>query len=691
MSLDHSQLEKYAKDRSIEAQTRGESAFFADCDIIEFMLDNCEIAIDPRNRFFVDVPCRDIQNPTVTELRVAKYRREFEKTELYEGQAVRAYSGDQDFGHTSPVWESVIALGIFGLRQRVAEYAEKYRNDSDKQPFYRGVLGVYDAALRFMLRAADEAEKVGKKEMAQGLRALTERAPQTLFEAMQTSIVYYMLQHAFEGTILRTLGRVDSLFYPYFLGENRSDAEQTVLDYICEIDRLRANSNIPFALGGTDVNGRDLINELSYVFVQKYREARTVNTKFHLLCSKNTPTDIIEQCFEAIRAGDNSIVFMSDERVIESLVKIGANVGDASNYHVVGCYECGANEETTCSCNARVNIPKALELTLNGGVDMLTGKKIGLDYGVEFDTFEKLCAAFYGQLEFLCDSAMNVTDYFEEHYAELHSAPFMSSTYTAALDVGRDVYAGGARYCNSSVNAIGLATAADSLASIRKLVYEDGKMTLSELCDVLKNDWRGYEAVRLTVKNKYPKFGIGDSRVDQLASKIVDVMAKKVGGRPNKKGGIYRLGLFSINWRWELGEYCAASADGRHAHETLSQNTSATFGADREGATAHLWSISTLDTSQTPNGAIVDIDLHSSAVRGKNGLLALTSTLKTYFERGGFAVHYNVMNTDVLKEAVTDPDKYPNLQVRLCGWNVLFSSLSNKEKAEFIARSEKEY
>ena len=136
-----------------------------------------------------------------------------------------------------------------------------------------------------------------------------------------------------------------------------------------------------------------------------------------------------------------------------------------------------------------------------------------------------------------------------------------------------------------------------------------------------------------------------------------------------------------------MGEKTAATADGRHAGDTLSQNTSASFGADKEGATAHLISAARIDTLKTPNGAVVDIDLHSSAVRGENGIEALIISLKTYFELGGFAVHYNVLDTDTLKDAKLHPEKYPNLQVRLCGWNVLFSSLKEKEKDEFIARS----
>ena len=189
------------------------------------------------------------------------------------------------------------------------------------------------------------------------------------------------------------------------------------------------------------------------------------------------------------------------------------------------------------------------------------------------------------------------------------------------------------------------------------------------------------------IKNKFPKFGLNDENVNKIVKDIVDVMYEAIGGKPNLKGGVYRLGLFSIDWRWKFGEKTGASADGRLAGETLSQNTSASFGADKDGATAHLLSVAAIDASETPNGSIVDIDLHSSAVKGKNGIKAMVSTLKTYFGLGGFAVHYNVLDTEVLKDAKLNPEKYPNLQVRLCGWNVLFSSLSEKEKDEFIARS----
>lgn len=684
MSLSREQLLNWVEDRVVLGE--GLDILKNDCEIVEFMLDHCEIEIPKSNRFFVRVNCAGISDNVIAKRR--KRIRSLIDEGLRDGLEALAHTGYCDYSHTTAEWESVIGLGIYGLRERVAQYARENSENEETTAFYEQILKVYDAALRFMGRASDKALLCERKEMAQTLLNLTKGHPSNLFEALQTSIIYYFLQHFFDGTYLRTLGRLDRLYYPYYVREDKAKADQILLDYVREIDRLDAPSNIPFALCGTDADGRELINELSYVWLDTYKKADTTNTKLHLLCSEHTPEDIVKKAFQYIREGNNSIVFMSDKRVIEALKKQGIEHKDAVDYHVVGCYECGGAGELTCSCNARVNIPKALELALNRGKDMLTGKLIGLGNSGDFETFEELCAEFERQLTYLCKCAMTITDLYESHYAEIHSAPILSGTYTSALEMGGDLYLNyTAKYNSSSLNAIGLATATDSLAAIRKAVFEDKTVTLEEFTEILRSNWKEKEYLRLLIKNKYPKYGQGDVKTDAIAKRIVDVLSDTVSYKPNVKGGKWRLGLFSINWRWDLGEKTAASADGRLCGETLSQNTSASFGADKEGTTAHLISVARLDTSKTPNGAIVDIDLHSSAVRGENGLNALVASLKTYFELGGFSVHYNVLDTEILKDAKQNPEKYPNLQVRLCGWNVLFSSLSEKEKDEFIARS----
>ena len=663
-----------------------DDAIKSEVPIMIWLLDNCNIEIPKTSRFFCKVDIDDIRHETIKNRRI-KVSRDAMETELYKNTETLAYTATHDFGHTSAAWESVISLGIFGLRNRIAEYSQKNTNPTSRE-FYSALISVYDAALRFILRVADKASSVGREDMADGLRALATRQPETLSEAMQTSIIYYTLQHFFDGSPLRTLGRLDKLFYPYYLKEDKDEAISLLRDYMSEIDDLEADANIPFALGGTDVEGNSSVNELSYLFLDIYGEIATRNTKMHLLVADSTPRDIIEKAFRLVRSGHNSIVFMSDKKIIEALIKQGAEPLDAARYHVVGCYECGAEGELTCSCNARVNIPKALELALFDGIDILSDRKIGLSPERALLTFEDVVYEFERQLKHLASCAMRLTDLYEEKYSKIHCAPFLSGTYVSALEKGGDLYGlYSAKYNNSSLNAVGLATATDSLAAIRKAVFEDKIITLERFKEILRTDYEGEEYLRLLIKNKYPKYGRGDERTDSIARDIVNTLASAVSRKPNAKGGNYRLGIFSINWRWSIGAKTAASADGRHAGETLSQNASANFGQDTEGATMHLLSASRIDTTNTPNGTIVDIDLHSSAVSGDNGIKALATSLKTYFDLGGFAVHYNVLDTNILNDAKLHPEKYPNLQVRLCGWNVLFSSLSEKEKDEFIARA----
>lgn len=656
-----------------------------DAEIIEYLLENCSFTIPKENRFFASMFCDTMI--WVFWKRAEKYTACVDEEGLREGDNALAHTGILDFSHTNPEWQTILSLGIKGLRDRAENYYSS-ETDPSKKRFYGAVLRVYNAAIGFIKRVSEEARLLGRNEMADGLKAMTERAPMTLYEAMQTSIVYYMLQHMTECTYVRTLGRLDTLYYPFFKNENRADAESLIYDFYREIDTLRAPSNIPFAMGGTRADGSSLVNELSYLLLRTYRRAETNNTKFHILISDTTPDDLVKEALEAVIEGNNSIVFMSDTKIVESLVKHGADPSDARMYHVVGCYECGAEGELTCSTNARVNIPKAVEYVLNDGYDMLTGKKVGLSVENEPADFDTFFNEYLKQLGHLSKCAMQATDIYEKEYKHIHSSPFLSGTYTCAMEKGADLYCGySAKYNNSSVNAIGLATAVDSLYAVKKLVYDDRTLTLSALRDILKNDWEGNEILRLRVKNRFKKYGNNDPEIDKLAHDTVKYLSEQVSGKPNMKGGKYRLGLFSINWRWDMGKMTSASADGRRKGETLSQNSSATFGADKNGATAHLLSAARIDGSDTPNASIVDIDLHISSVRGENGLNAMMGSLMTFFEMGGFGVHYNVLDTEVLKKAKASPKDYPNLQVRLCGWNVLFSSLSEKEQDEFIARS----
>ena len=670
-----------ANARALNAAGDPENVTLTDARIIAFLLDNCEITVPEDAVFFVRVNCDGIAGK-ILRARMAPVSEALRDDAVRAGAAARAFTGGPDFGHTAPLWGDILRLGLPGLLERVRMPAA----DPADPCFAEAETTALEAAIRFVRRAADAAQDAGKARMAQGLRQLAVRPPESLYEAMQTVLVYYTLQQYAEGTPVRTLGRLDRMFAPFYRGK---EDDALLEDFLRALDAIRATANIPFMLCGSDEAGRDLTNAASYAILAAYIRLAPPNVKLHILCTPETPADFLETAMKGVKNGANSMVFLNDGVVIRALEKLGESPAAARDYSVVGCYECGGREETACTCNARVNLPKALELALHGGRDGLTGALLGEPCDTAYETFEALYAGFLRQLSRLMRQAMALTDSFEARYARLHASPFFTSTYPTCVAKGGDVYCRHTTpYPNSSINALGLATAVDSLAAVRKLVYEDGRMTLEELVGLLDADWEPDPVLRGLIQRKYPRYGIGDAQTDALAARIVRDLAGMIDRVPNAKGGVWRLGLFSIDWRLDFGAHTAASADGRRAGEPLSQNTGASFGADREGPTAHLLSVTAIDASDVPNGAVVDLDFHASAVQGSSGTALMCTALRTYLRRGGFAVHCNVLNTETLRDAMANPERYPNLQVRLCGWNVRFTELSADAQEEFIRRSE---
>ncbi len=659
-----------------------DTVFSEDCRRVAEYFDTCRFSFGEYGRFFVKP---EAPNGIPGE-RFAHAKQKVREAGLLAASEAFAVSGASDFGHTAPDFAAALKLGIPGILARVRICKEA---NPSRTGFYDGVTEVWEAAIRFLRRVAKEAQNEGRTEMAEGIASQLSSAPKNLYEGLQLLLILYVLIQFGEPTNVRTLGRVDSMLSEFAACEEDNTVDSLIRDWILEVEEFRVPANIPFALGGTDVDGNSLVSPLTDRILAVFSTLTVPHVKIHFLVSENTPANTLRAALSSVRAGKNSIVFLGDETVIRSLKRIGAASADAVDYAVVGCYECGAYQEIACTCNGTVNIAKAVEYAMTGGKDTFTGEQIGLPAEREPATEEEFIAEVDRQLRHLADLSIRTVNIHESDYARQHAAPILSSLYSTPLANGKDVYTDyGARYNNSSINAIGLATAADSVFAVCKLVYRDHTLTFSELSELHRNDWTGNETLRLTVKNRFPKFGQGDAATNAAAGHLVSVLDAVINGTPNVKKGVYRLGTFSIDWRWRWGEHTGATADGRRRGEVLSQNSGATFGCAKNGATAHLSSVASVGGDLTPNGGIVDLDFHISQVRGENGLSAMETAVRTYFALGGFAVHINVLDTDVLKSAREHPENYPDLQVRLCGWNVLFSSLSDAEKTEFIRRSE---
>ena len=665
------------------------------------VLENAQLAIDPRD-FFPDLLNHD---DIIGRIR-GRWIRQTRKTELYDlltacadEQEGLCYTGNCDFGHTSPDWDAVMRLGLVGLRTRIRAAREK-NTAEDAQTFYACAEETLTACIDCIARLAAACRQTGGEKMeyvADSLDILTRGAPTTLLSAMQLSLLYYMFQFRIEVVNLRSLGGLDRLFYPFYKADieagrlTEDNVRELFSYYFWKCYSMKVNANVPFYIGGRKADGTDAVNDLTYLIADTYIALDVDDPKIHVLYHKDFPADLAKKILASIRDGKSSFVFINSEVVEEALIKLGEDPADARNFTVIGCYEpCALGKEVPCTCNGRVNLAKAIETVLNGGDDPYVGGKVGCTFAdaSTYTDFDAFYTAVKTQIRYFCERAMQLVSAFEENYDRMTTAPLLSSTYLECVERGQDAYLGGAKYNNSSINALFIASATDALCAIRKLVFEDKKITLPALRDLLKNNWEGGEALRFEALHHCPKYGNNDPAADEIAKDLCAYVASVINHHKNGRGGVFRLGLFTIDWRIVFGERTGATADGRRAGEMLSKNMCAMTAMDREGVTALISSATTIDYKNVPNGTVLDVMLHSSAAEGEAGLCAMHGLLATFMQKGGFAIQFNVFAPGILRAAQREPERYANLQVRLCGWNVYFNELTKPEQDDLIRQFE---
>ena len=367
--------------------------------IIERILSERPIVPCPEERFFYDPEGWQVTWQLVDERLRARVPdlKHLVGDVLAEGAKRRGYSGDPDIGHTAPDFENVFRLGLPGLLKRLETYAERAETE-EQHRYYEAGIRTWRAIISYVKRAAEET---GNEEQAAALRALAHRTPETLYEAIQLTILYYMFQHRFDCSRVRTLGRLDHLYEPFRAADvasGRLDDESVrkmIGQMLCQVDSWKVTANMPFAVGGTGEDGRSAANAMSAILIEVYSQLALPHVKLHFLYTEDMPSSLVRTALDAVRKGANSICFLSDRTVTESLLRRGEDADDARNYAVVGCYECGGRGELTCSCNARVNIPKAIEMVFGNGRDMTTDTPMGLVRTAVPETYEDFLVAFY--------------------------------------------------------------------------------------------------------------------------------------------------------------------------------------------------------------------------------------------------------------------------------------------------------
>ncbi len=673
---------------------------------VAYTLDHTRIDVNEHD-YFVGLYSLDRLAGSVT---VSRWKKELfgdllpeTKVKMDEMCASGAATVWPDFDHVVPDWDAILTLGIPGLRARAAARRQAHREagtlSAALDAHFEGIDIELCAVERLLERLyAHAAAQHHDKAVAitQCLDHLRAGPPTDIYEAMQLMYLYFIISECFDNYQVRSLGHgLDGSLRPFYekdLACGRYDRAtiRTLLSYfLLQWSAIGNYWGQPFYLGGTAADGGTLYDDLSRDILRAYEDLGIYNPKIQLKVAENTPTDILDQAFSMIRRGQGSIVFCC-EPGMTAAVRRYATAEEARTMDIRGCYETGVRGGEVCTGTHYINAAKAVQYVLTNGYEPNLGKTFGLATGTPeaFCAFEDFYRATLAQWEHLIERMIEQIDAYEPYLSTINPSLLYSATVDHSLVSGRDAYQNGARYNNTALLNCAFASMVDALMAVKYLVYETHAATLRELGEALAANWVGHEAL-LTRARKCPhKYGCGDATADGYAAALSDFFTAHVEGRPNARGGVYKANMHSaMQFVWQ-GTLTPATADGRRDGEELSKNGSPSVGADREGITALIRSALSLHPSHYSESFCLDTMLHPSAVQGEEGLCVLRALLMTYLRGGGMSIQFNVFGAETLKDARAHPEKYQNLQVRVCGWNVLWNDLSPAEQDAYIRRAE---
>ncbi|MBK8977595.1 MAG: glycyl radical protein [Planctomycetes bacterium] len=444
-----------------------------------------------------------------------------------------------------------------------------------------------------------------------------------------------------------------------------------------------ANINI----GGLLSDGADGSNPVSHLLLDVVDEMHLLQPSSNLQLSRKSPDVLIEHALRVVRKGYGFPSIFNADAVVEEQLRQGKTLEDARAGGCSGCVEVGAFGKEAYILTGYFNLPKVLELALHDGVDPRTGAQLGPRTGSDFASFDELFGAFERQLRHFLDVKIGGNQIIERIYATAMPAPFLSVLTDDCIRKGVDYNAGGARYDNSFIQGVGIGTITDSLAALRQEVFETGERTLGELVAALDHDFAGDDALRQRLWNRTPKWGNDDDRADELMRRVFDAFFAAVDGRPNTRGGRYRIEMLPTTCHVYFGSVTGATPDGRRAGAPLSEGISPVQGADRKGPTAVLKSAGKMDHVRT-GGTLLNMKFTPELLVGDAGVRRLTQLVRGYFKLDGHHVQFNVVDADTLRAAKADPGAHRDLIVRVAGYSDYFCDLSEALQDEIIARTE---
>lgn len=628
-------------------------------ELISLVLRHAPVAVEKENPFPGKIRCGDLfEKSFFAGIHLAEEKIpgvNFDPTKLNQEAGIIWMV---DRSHVAPDWESILQLGIPGLIARAKE------GDS---PFHEAVVCVYEALAEFCRR-------VGTLNENPVYLRIADHAPATLHEAFALSVVFHnAIEMAFQ--MVRSMGKFDALYIDFYrndLKEGRLtvDSARELIKYYwihfyAQHQGTRYGKNFCF--------GPEL-NELSYLGMEVYYEMNIVDPKLSVIVRNDTPQDFMELYARCIRDGRTSIVSLNYDVVVEGLIRHGRKPEDAANFIPIGCYEPAvAGKEVSCSGGNLLYLP----------IPLLNAVYSECEYP-DFESFKssvkkelRRSVKLMQEQQIFCDLA----------WKYVLPVPLFSGSFESCIKRGRDVSNSGAEYNTSGCVICHFADLIDSLAAVKYLIYEKKICTFPELRTILRRNWEGHERLNLIVSREAEKWGNNHSGADELGKEFAAFLSDLFWTLPNGRGGTFFPALFGQQVV-EVGSMIGALPSGRKAGTPVSKNMCACIGMDRNGITGLMNSVLKIDMRQFPNGTCTDIMIHPSSVTGNSGIKLLVSIIRTFFKNGGTGIHFNIFDADVLRDAQKHPEKYENLQVRVCGWNVRFVDLSPAAQETFIREAE---
>ncbi len=689
---------------------------------------------------------RELQRYTISQEDIDTYEREV--IPYWKGRTQR----ERIFGHVPQEWRAAYEAGLFtefmeqrapghtamdgkmyrvgllDMKKQIAANLEKldFMNDpeaTDKQEELQAMSISCDAAILFAERHADMAEEMAKEcddpvrkaeleRIAEVCRWVPANAPRNFWEAIQM----YWFVHL--GTITElngwdamNPGHFDQHLAPFYEKEvaegtlTRDQAKELISCFWIKVNNHTAPPKVGITakesgtyndftninLGGVKADGSDGTSEVSYICLEVLDELHILQPGCSIHISTVTPDRFLHAGCRVIRKGYGyPSVFNPDAYVLEML-RQGKSLQDAREGGCSGCIEVGAFGKEAYLLTGYLNVPKILEVTLNNGIDPVTGNKVGIETGDPrtFKTYDELYAAYLKQVHFIIDQKVRVSNYIDRMFAKYAPATFLSLYIDDCIERGKDYYDCGPRYNSTYIQCTGLGTVTDCLSVLKKHVFEDKKIDMDTLLNAVAKNWEGEEKLRQFIINRTPFFGNDDAYADSIAVKVYDDLVDAIDGKPNTKGSCFRLNMLSTTCHVYFGLVLGASVNGRFAKRSISDGTSPSQGADTHGPTAVIKSLGKLDQIKS-GGTLLNLRFLPSLLKKEADITKLASLIRTYFGMGGHHVQFNIVDTDTLRAAQHTPEDYKDLLVRMAGYSDYFNDMNADLQGEIISRTENE-